>query len=136
MRLVGSLALLLSLLGWSAWWVVCNVYEFAPPLNTAALLCALAVAVLAALGQLLRMTWPAWLLAASNGLYLLAVHRQLDAGLGPPLFGLLLAALLCLLVWRRGKSKRPTSLPAVCCGCPPQGEPRRLTACARGNACP
>ena len=113
MRFAGALVLLLSLLGWSAWWVVCNVYEFAPPLSTAALLCALAVAGLAVMGRLLRAAWFAWLLAAGNGLYLLAVHRQQDHGLGPLLFGLLLAAVLCVLAWLRGKSKRPASLPAV-----------------------
>lgn len=113
MRLAGGVALLLSLLGWGAWWVVCNVYEFAPPLSTAALLCALAAAVLAAMGQLLRRAWPVWLLAAGNGLYLLAVHRQLDAGLGPLLSGGMLAGVLCVLVWHRGKRKRPASVPAA-----------------------
>lgn len=113
LRLAGALVLLLSLLGWVAWWVVCNVYEFAPALSTAALLYALAAAVLAAMGQLLRAAWPAWGLAGGNGLYLLAVHRQQDAGLGPLLFGLLLAAVLGMLVWRRCKSKRPASQPAV-----------------------
>lgn len=84
-RILGWVLLLSSLLGWSAWWLVCNVYEFAPALASTALVCAW-LTLLPAVA--LRRARPglAWCLAAINALYLLAVHRQLDHGAGAPLY--------------------------------------------------
>lgn len=94
-RWCGAVMLLCSLLGWSAWWAVCNVYEFAPRLPS----WPLAAAWLLALGLLLvsrRPYWLPWLLAAANGLFLLSLHREWGQPvLGP---GLWLAVVL-LLVW-------------------------------------
>lgn len=96
-RILGWVLLLSSLLGWSAWWLVCNVYEFAPALASTALACAW-LTLLPAVA--LRRAHPglAWWLAAINALYLLAVHRQFDHGAGVPLYvGVLL--LVCGLWW-------------------------------------
>lgn len=84
-RILGWGLLLSSLLGWSAWWVICNVYEFAPALASMALACAW-LTLLPAVA--LRRARPglAWCLAVINALYLLAVHRQLDHGAGAPLY--------------------------------------------------
>ena len=101
-RAVGWTLLWLSLLGWSAWWVVCNVYEFAPRLSSITWLAAWASALLAVTMRRSH-TCLAWLLAAINGLYLLAVHRQLDHGSGIPLYLtilLILAGLWLLQRWR------------------------------------
>lgn len=38
MRIFGGLVLLVVMLGWSTWFVICNVYEFAPALDPLALL--------------------------------------------------------------------------------------------------
>lgn len=105
--------LLVSLLGWSVWWAICNVYEFAPRLDSAALVCAWLAAAMAAAGGLLARPGSGWLLAGLNGAYLLAVHRQFDAGLGTPLFGALVVLVFCLVLSYRHKRKRPASLPAV-----------------------
>lgn len=113
LRRCGVLLLLLSLLGWSAWWVICNVYEFAPRLDTAALVCAWASALMAVAGRLLRRPRWSWALAGLNGAYLLAVHRQIDAGLGPAVFGAVLLGLFLVMVWQGRRQKRPASLPAV-----------------------
>ena len=105
--------LLLSLLGWSAWWVICNVHEFAPRLSTTALVCAWASALMAVAAGLLRTPRWSWALAGINAMYLLAVHRQVDGGLGPAVFGgALLGAFLTMM--RQGRQqKRPASLPTV-----------------------
>lgn len=112
-RRISCLVLLFSLLGWSVWWAVCNMYEFAPPLSTAALICAWCAASLAILGGATRAPWLTRALAGLNGLYLLAVHRQIDAGVGPFVFGLVLVVVSCVMGWGRLKDKRPASLPAV-----------------------
>jgi len=106
MRVLGWGLLLVSLLGWSAWWVICNVYEFAPALASGALLLAWCMALLAVLTAG-RQAWPAWVLAGVNALYLLAVHRQLDRGSGTAVFGLLAMLMAGLYVASRCKQKRP-----------------------------
>lgn len=74
LRVIGLLLLLCSLLGWSAWWVICNVYEFAPRLTGWPLLVAWLVAI-ACLWRGPRRFWTPWLLAGLNGLAVLLQHR-------------------------------------------------------------
>ena len=94
LQVAGVILLAASLAGWSAWWVICNIYEFAPALATTPLLLAwvlaLAALVLAAVMRARLRPWlPLWL-AAGNGLCVQAIHR---AGIGEPLQLALLAAL-------------------------------------------
>lgn len=79
MRILGWLVLLLAMLGWSAWFVVCNVYEFAPRLDPWAFAYGWLLAVLAA-ARMRRDGWGLGLLAASIGLYLLLIHRGVGSG--------------------------------------------------------
>ena len=109
----GGLMLLLTLLGWTAWWVICNVHEFAPRLSTTALVCAWASALLAAASGLLRRPSWSWALAGINAMHLLAVHRQIDGGLGPAVFGSVLLGVFLAMVWQGRQQKRPASLPTV-----------------------
>lgn len=84
MRIFGWISLLAAIAGWSTWFVICNVYEFAPPLDPWALAFAWLISV-AALGLSLRSVdgrrwgWGLCWLAASFAGYLLLIHR----GVGP-----------------------------------------------------
>ncbi|WP_449466596.1 hypothetical protein [Stenotrophomonas humi] len=104
MRIFGTLMLLLAMLGWSTWFVICNVYEFAPAMSPWALTFGWLMALL---GWILawrsrnraRWGWGLCGLAASVGVYLLLVHR----GVG---MGFTLAALLILDVVVMGVAGR------------------------------
>ena len=91
MRVLATLALAFSLLGWSAWTVICNVYEFAPrlpvlPLALAWLL-GLAAAWPASRAGAQGSSWPraVWALAGLNAGWVAAAHQGLDA-VATPLF--------------------------------------------------
>lgn len=79
-RLLGGLALLLAMLGWSAWFVICNVYEFAPDLDPLAWACGwlLSAVLVWRVGR--RAAWPLFAWAACIGLYLLLIHRGVAEG--------------------------------------------------------
>lgn len=98
MRILGWLGLVAAMLGWSAWFAVCNVYEFAPRLDP----WAFAYGWLSALigGACMRHTgWGLALLAASIGLYLLLIHR--GVGSGTALSILVASSVAVLLLTRR-----------------------------------
>ncbi len=84
MRIFGGLVLLVAMLGWSAWFVICNVYEFAPALNPWALALGWLFALLAWVQAVrginkARWGWAMCGLAACNGLYLLLLHRGIES---------------------------------------------------------
>lgn len=85
-RLLGGVALLLAMLGWSAWFVICNVYEFAPDLDVWAFaygwLLSAAVWARSLRGARRQVTWLPWAIAACVGVYLLLLHRGLGADTG------------------------------------------------------
>ncbi len=106
MRGLVLVALAFTLLGWSAWAVICNVYEFAPrlpvlPLGVAWLL-GLAVA-----WRVLRTGAPwmraAWLLAALNACWVAAAHQGLEAAATP----LFIGAALLVVGSSTAASRRP-----------------------------
>lgn len=103
LRTAGLLAVLLAMAGWSAWWVVCNVYEFAPDLDARAFaygwVLSLAVSAYALRAGSVRGRWLPLLTAACIGAYLLLIHRGVSAGLA---LALLLAAslLTCIATCR------------------------------------
>lgn len=106
MRMLGLLLLLVAMLGWSAWFVICNIYEFAPALDLRAFLHGWLIALLAGLYALRRADRraPAWLpfgLAAWVGLYLLSIHRGLDTGIALLVF--VLGSIAGLLLALRGR---------------------------------
>ena len=99
LRWGGGLLLAGSLLGWSAWWVICNVYEFAPALPLWPLLAAWGVAAVMVMGRRWR-SITALLLAGMNGLAVLQQHRGWidDAGLA---LVPLVVAMVAVLHWGR-----------------------------------
>lgn len=104
MRIFGTLMLLLAMLGWSAWFVICNVYEFAPALDPWALALGWLVAVLGWVQawrsrNRVRWGWGLCGLAAGVGVYLLLIHRGVGEGFA-------LAALLILDVVVMGAAGR------------------------------
>lgn len=95
MRILGGLVLLVAMLGWSAWFVICNVHEFAPPLDPVALIFGWLLAVFGWVlswrgGKRAVWGWGLCGLAACNGLYLLLVHRGIGDGIA--LLALVLAS--------------------------------------------
>lgn len=129
MRIFGGVLLLLALSGWSAWFVICNVYGFAPPLDPWALTCGWLIGMLAVVqgwrGHPARRDWCLCGLAASIGLYLLLIHR----GVGPGVASLaLLAASASVLVaarrdgavvpaeWQRQTAQNREKAPAATAG--------------------
>lgn len=107
MRIFGGLLLLLALSGWSAWFVICNVYEFAPALDPWALAGGWLIALLAAtqawrVGNRARWGWGMCGLAASIGLYLLLIHR--GVGQGVALLVLLGASAIVMVAAGRGSA--------------------------------
>ncbi|MGH8055461.1 MAG: hypothetical protein ACREP4_16240 [Stenotrophomonas sp.] len=108
MRIVGTLVLLMAMLGWSAWFVICNVYEFAPALNPWGLAVGWLMALLGWIcawrsRQRARWGWALCGLAASVGVYLLLNHR--GAGEGIALAALLIIS-VGILVWTRKAIRR------------------------------
>ncbi|MGE8287397.1 MAG: hypothetical protein ACN6RG_05530 [Stenotrophomonas sp.] len=103
MRILGWLVLLLAMLGWSAWFVVCNVYEFAPRLDPWAFGYGWLLAVLA--GAFARRNgWSLCALAGSVGLYLLLIHRGMGDGSARGLLLLTSVAIVGVTWWiRRAK---------------------------------
>lgn len=97
-RRAGWVALACSLLGWSTWWVACNVHGFAPRLPTWPLGAAWMLALLLPFLRAPACRLP-WALATVNGLYLLALHR----GWGLPLPNALLWLAATLLLACRGR---------------------------------
>lgn len=105
MRILGGLVLLVALLGWSAWFVICNVYEFAPALDPWALACGWLIALLGwaqswRAGNRVRWGWGLCGLAASIGMYLLLIQR--GVGQGAALLALLAASAVVMVVARHG----------------------------------
>ncbi len=98
MRILGWLVLVAAMLGWSAWFAVCNVYEFAPRLDPWAFAYGWLAAVLGA-ARLRRNGWGLALLAASIGLYLLLIHRGVGSGMALSI--LVISSLVVLLLARR-----------------------------------
>lgn len=101
-RLLGWLALLLAMLGWSAWFVICNVYEFAPDLDVWAFAYGWVLSVLVAARTRRvehgRAAWLPLLAAACIGGYLLLIHQGMGAGLALAL--LLISSLLAYAATR------------------------------------
>jgi hypothetical protein len=86
MRIFGGLVLLVVMLGWSTWFVICNVYEFAPALDPPALLSGWLLALFGWVfawrgGRQARRGWALCAQAACNGLYLLLIHRGVAEGI-------------------------------------------------------
>ncbi|MEN5207977.1 hypothetical protein ABE493_07625 [Stenotrophomonas terrae] len=79
LRVLGGLALLLAMIGWTAWFVICNVYEFSPALDPVAFACGwlLSAVLLWRVfgGVARRVAWPLFAMAACIGVYLLLIHR-------------------------------------------------------------
>lgn len=113
LRLAGGALLLLSLLGWSAWWTVCNVYEFAPRLPGWPLL----AGWLLALGLLWfprRPYWVCWLLAAANGGFLLGLHRDwVPAGVMASIWLASVVLLVGIAAVQRPQKQTAGDMPAV-----------------------
>ncbi|MEG1679966.1 MAG: hypothetical protein RR326_07715 [Stenotrophomonas sp.] len=78
-RWLGGLSLLLAMLGWSAWFVICNVYEFSPALDPVAFaggwLLSTVLAWRVYRSGLRRVAWPLFAQASCIGMYLLLIHR-------------------------------------------------------------
>ena len=90
LRVLGGLALLLAMLGWSAWFVICNVYEFSPALDPLAFACGwlLSVALVWRVfrSAARRVAWPLFAQASCIGVYLLLIHRGMGEGTALALF--------------------------------------------------
>ena len=74
-RWLGGLSLLLAMLGWSAWFVICNVYEFSPALDPVAFACGWLLSVVLLWRVFRRVAWPLFAMATCIGVYLLLIHR-------------------------------------------------------------
>jgi len=102
MRRFGLLALVLAMVGWTAWFVVCNVYEFAPDLDRWAFiyggLISVSVAIRAWRAKQASAVWLPALMAACIGVYLLLIHRGVSAG--PALALLVVSSLLVFVLCR------------------------------------
>lgn len=111
MRIFGGMLLLLALSGWSGWFVICNVYEFAPALDPWALACGWVIGVLGVLqawrGHPARHGWELCGLAACVGLYLLLIHRGLGPGVA--LLALLAASASVMVAARRDRAAAPAA---------------------------
>lgn len=106
MRILGSLALGVAMLGWSAWFVICNVYEFAPALDVWALAAGWVVAVLGWIqawrsADRARWGWGLCGLAACVGMYLLLIHRGLSEGIALAMLVAISAAVMRVVGKRR-----------------------------------
>lgn len=79
LRVLGGLALMLAMLGWSAWFVICNVYEFSPVLDPVAFVSGWLLSVVLAWrlfrAGFRRIAWPLFAQAGCIGGYLLMIHR-------------------------------------------------------------
>ena len=75
MRVLGGLALLLAMLGWTAWFVICNVYEFSLALDPVAFACGWVLSAVLVWRVFRRVAWPMFALATCIGVYLLLIHR-------------------------------------------------------------
>jgi len=107
MRIFGGVLLLLALSGWSAWFVICNVYEFAPALDPWALACGWLISLSGwaqawRAGNRARWDWGLCGLAASVGLYLLLIHR--GVGSGGALLTLLAVSAIVMVAAGRGSA--------------------------------
>lgn len=109
-RLLGGLALLLAMLGWSAWFVICNVYEFSPALDplafTAGWLLSAAVWAWSLRDRRRQLPWLPWVAAACIGGYLLLIHRGMSAGTALVLFGASAVCALAMHWWQQRRSRR------------------------------
>jgi hypothetical protein len=112
MRWLGLVALGFSLLGWSGWWVICNVYEFAPRLPEFPL----AMAWLLGLAVMWRTLQPrrmpvaaAWVMAALNAGWVAATHQGMEAAASP----LYLGSAIALLGWATMRLRRAASAPVL-----------------------
>ena len=90
LRVLGGLALLLAMLGWSAWFVICNVYEFSPALDPLAFaggwLLSAALAWRLFRSGFRRIAWPLFAQASCIGVYLLLIHRGIGEATALALF--------------------------------------------------
>ncbi|WP_303746680.1 hypothetical protein [Stenotrophomonas pigmentata] len=75
MRVLAGLALLLAMLGWTAWFVICNVYEFSLALDPVAFACGWVLSAVLVWRVFRRVAWPMFALATCIGVYLLLIHR-------------------------------------------------------------
>ncbi|MCD9086856.1 hypothetical protein [Stenotrophomonas sp. SY1] len=114
MRILGWMAVLAAMSGWSAWFVICNVYEFSLPLDPWALAFGWLITLVACVQSLRSAHRRAWGwglcgLASCFGMYLLLVHRGL--GHGAALAVLVVVALgvfaLTMKVARRSRVQAP-----------------------------
>ena len=108
MRALAVAALAFSLLGWSSWAVICNVYEFAPrlPLLPLAVGWGLGLTVVwrTVRSAVAAAPWPraAWALAALNVGWVAATHQGVEAAATPLFVGVALAVVgLSTAAWRR-----------------------------------
>ena len=103
MRILGTLVLLVAMLGWSTWFVICNVYEFAPAMSP----WALAFGWLMALSGWIqawrsrhraRWGWGLCGLAACVGVYLLLIRCGVGGGIA---LAVLVATGVGVTLWAR-----------------------------------
>ena len=66
-RWLGGLSLLLAMLGWSAWFVICNVYEFSPALDPVAFASGWLLSAVLLWRVFRRAAWPLFVLATCIG---------------------------------------------------------------------
>lgn len=85
-RWLGGLSLLLAMLGWSAWFVICNVYEFSPALDPVAFVCGWLLSAVLIWRAFRRVAWPLFALATCIGGYILLIHRGMGEGAALALF--------------------------------------------------
>ncbi|WP_269790915.1 hypothetical protein [Stenotrophomonas sp. Iso1] len=108
MRILGTLVLLLAMLGWSTWFVICNVYEFAPAMNPWALAFGWLLALLGwtqawRSRNRARWGWGLCGLAGCVGAYLLLIHRGVSDGMA---LAALVIASAGVLLWARKAMRR------------------------------
>ena len=85
-RWLGGLSLLLAMLGWSAWFVICNVYEFSPALDPVAFASGWLLSAVLLWRVFRRAAWPLFALATCIGVYILLIHRGMGEGTALALF--------------------------------------------------
>lgn len=108
MRMLGWVAILAAISGWSVWFAVCNIYEFAPALDPWAfgfgwLITLLACVQSSRSAQRWRWGWGLCGLASCFALYLLLIHRGVAAIGALPVLIISTALVLAWVVWPRSR---------------------------------
>lgn len=110
MLIFGRMIALVAMLGWSAWYVICNVYEFAPRLDPFAFgygwLLVLLVFRYSFIDRTRPWGWALSLLAALVGVYLLLIHQGATAGTAMRTFVVSSMVVLVAFNWRRRSSQQ------------------------------